>query len=260
MAIDLTASAEFETSSGITRYYGKKKCSMVIPPSERAYADLIAWGAMTRDCSPIAIVGDEASTDGIQHLSAAIESLQGTFSDCMVSIAVHEARWSTGFTANEPTFFSDKVMILDGQNGDSVNSASTFVRSILNISSKATVNASKMSKAAGTLGLLRSLCRSGEISGAVDRCFEVIEIAFARRDLPLVNELLDGADPAVLDSRVTVGMLRATSRAKDRLPAWPSLLLRERRRLKCIGRDEKRMLRGLLSLNGESTFSDRAIT
>lgn len=110
-----------------------------------------------------------------------------------------------------------------------------------------------------TLALLRSLCRRNEVDAAVARTFLVIETYFTKSDFASINEILAAADPISLHSRVTVGMLRATYRAKDVLPAWTGLLAKERTRLRTDSKNENKILRGLLSANANTAIASFAV-
>jgi hypothetical protein len=132
---------------------------------------------------------------------------------------------------------------------------SLYSKNVL-IISNASRDSSEISEVNNALDHWEQLCKVGEVNTAVDMCFELIENAFLERNLFTVQKLLDEANPDKLDSRVTVGMLRASFRAKDHLgPSWTSLLAKERRRLQGQGRNDKRILRGLVSGNAESFIS-----
>ncbi|MDN7905218.1 hypothetical protein QZM18_13965 [Burkholderia diffusa] len=141
---------------------------------------------------------------------------------------------------------------------DSMNSAPNPVQSLWNKRRLHVSSETEMTKISATLAAMRILCRRGDVDAAVDRTFDVIETAFANRDLDTVDELLKGAEPADLDSRVTVGMLRATSRAKDMLHAWNVLFLKERQRLVAEGRNDKKVLRGMLPLHADTAITSES--
>jgi len=165
-------------------------------------------------------------------------------------------------SGNEGTSDNSEMLIRGEPLYDSTGSASPVVMQLLTRREQASVNSSKVSLASETMAALRSYCAAGDIDSAVDRCFEMIENWFAQNDLPLVDETLSYAEPEYLDSRVIIGMLRATFRAREKLYYWHLLLQKERRRIKREGRDDLRMLRGLLEANGETDtiFAIRSIT
>jgi len=159
-----------------------------------------------------------------------------------------------------PSLCSDPVpggviVVITDSSANSVHNAPYVVRRLWTAPEQIAQGTSATSRMKATLSSLRVLCQHGDIDGAVDRCFEVIENALACLNLDSVDELLENAEPECLDPRITIGMLRATSRVRDKLQAWIPLLLKEQARLQRDGRDEKRMLRGLLPVNANITYS-----
>jgi hypothetical protein len=104
---------------------------------------------------------------------------------------------------------------------------------------------SQLSRPEGALRVIDKLSERGLIEAALDSSFNFIETSFANADLESINELLSGINVDRLPSRVLIGMLRATFRANQRLPAWRQALVRVRAKLVADGANHKRMLRGL---------------
>lgn len=107
------------------------------------------------------------------------------------------------------------------------------------------VGSSQLSRPEGALRAIDKLSEKGLLEAALDSSFNFIETSFANADLESINELLNEINVEKLPSRVLIGMLRATFRANQRLPAWRQALIRVRAKLIADGANHKRMLRGL---------------
>jgi hypothetical protein len=81
---------------------------------------------------------------------------------------------------------------------------------------------------------------------AIDMLFDFVEESFAKEDLMSVLWFIDKYIPTKDYHRLTVNLLRVTSRVKDRIPGWKNLLDIEKELLDNEKKNTKRILRGLI--------------
>lgn len=92
------------------------------------------------------------------------------------------------------------------------------------------------------------LDKSGAKRKAARYLINVVEGAFARRDLSTVNAWLLSLDPNSVSEWPSVGLIRSTARARRQLPAWGQALNRTREVLDGRGLPTRELLVGLLNL------------
>lgn len=108
------------------------------------------------------------------------------------------------------------------------------------------VNTSYVSRAEKVLNHLYLLVAKDRQQQALEIAFEFIESEFAADNIDSVDEALRKLAVKRVPIPLLVGVLRATSRARDVLPSWVQLLSDAKVYIDAIQMDSKRALRGLL--------------
>jgi hypothetical protein len=93
---------------------------------------------------------------------------------------------------------------------------------------------------------------------AIGFLFGTIEQAFSEQNPALITELLRYFDPELTPGMVAIGLLRATSRAKSKLPTWNACLVKTWQVLVKRHENAQHLLRGLIQPNDSNTFSARS--
>ena len=86
-------------------------------------------------------------------------------------------------------------------------------------------------------------------------CF--VEKKLKRNALIETNRLLELADTSRLSSRSLVGLVRSTSRLKDRLPAWEGVYLKSREQVSKQGKNPDTLFVGLPKVTSHATKATR---
>lgn len=86
------------------------------------------------------------------------------------------------------------------------------------------------------------------VSRFLDTMFDMVETCFEQRDLDTLNRYLEAFMPHVTEFTPswTIGVLRASSRAKTQLSAWIPLRDKVAEHCTAVGFDTKRWMRGML--------------
>jgi hypothetical protein len=90
--------------------------------------------------------------------------------------------------------------------------------------------------------------------------FEVIESAFARHDLLLVDTLLANFEPNRTKTIVSTGLLRATFRARTKLNSWKLCAAHVSECLNSRGENTKHILRGLIRADDSITITKTTLS
>lgn len=86
-------------------------------------------------------------------------------------------------------------------------------------------------------------------------CF--VEKKLKRNALIETNRLLELADTSRLSSRSLVGLVRSTSRLKDRLPAWEKIYFKSREQVSNQGKNPDALFVGLPKVKSDATKATR---
>ncbi len=97
-------------------------------------------------------------------------------------------------------------------------------------------------------------------SKALSYMFNLIEEAFSKHDLLLVDALLSNIDLVRTRKIVFIGLLRGTYRARSKLKSWNSCALQISKFLDSNGENTKRLLRGLNQLNDSFTLTSTTMS
>ncbi len=84
-----------------------------------------------------------------------------------------------------------------------------------------------------------------------------VEKRLKRNALSETNRLLELADISRLSSRSLVGLVRSTSRLKDRLPAWEKAYLKSREQVSKQGKNPDKLFVGLPKVTSNATKASR---
>lgn len=90
-------------------------------------------------------------------------------------------------------------------------------------------------------------------------CFGAIEKAFAKTEIEVVNIMLEILDPSKIPSIASLGVARATARAKGNLPQWRTYVAKLESHLLAQGETVSHTMRGLISKDDQLAFSARRI-
>ena len=90
-------------------------------------------------------------------------------------------------------------------------------------------------------------------------CFGVIEAAFSKADLEFVDCPLDTLDTSKIQVIGSLGIARATGRARKWLPMWGVYVARLRDHLVAQGEVVSQSMRGLINTNDQFTFIARRV-
>lgn len=105
-----------------------------------------------------------------------------------------------------------------------------------------------------------------ELSGKNDdisllrACFGAIESAFSRADVEVVDALLETLDTSKVPSIASLGIARATARARHCLPHWTSYVVKLKNHLSAQGEVVSQTMRGLLTKDDQLAFPARRLT
>lgn len=85
-------------------------------------------------------------------------------------------------------------------------------------------------------------------------CF--VEAKLKRNSLLEANRLLEDADFGRLSSRSLIGMIRSTSRLRDKLPAWWAAYIDSRKQICALGKNADALFIGLPAVSEENGSKD----
>lgn len=85
--------------------------------------------------------------------------------------------------------------------------------------------------------------------------FGQIENAFSEQNLNYVDSILSEFDPSRVKRIVSIGLLRSTFRAREKLPSWRSCLVKVYEMLNNQQQDTKKILRGLINSDDRIAFT-----
>lgn len=113
-------------------------------------------------------------------------------------------------------------------------------------------------EAANMITRLYERTAAGDDVELLRAAFEFIEIAIAKRDFQAVDSFLEKLDPTQLPSIASIGIARATSRAKSRMPSWKDYVVRVWATLQGE-QDVKHLMRGLVPGNDSTVFAAKQV-
>lgn len=90
-------------------------------------------------------------------------------------------------------------------------------------------------------------------------CFSAVESAFEKSELEVVNALLGVLDISKVPVIATLGIARATGRAKKWLPLWASYVAKLKDHLIAQGEVVSQSMRGLINKDDQFTFVTRRV-
>ena len=90
-------------------------------------------------------------------------------------------------------------------------------------------------------------------------CFGAIESAFAKAEVQIIDALLETLDTSKVPSIASLGIARATARARNFLPNWASYVAKLKDHLIAQGEEVSQSMRGLITKNDQFTFVTRRL-
>ena len=102
-----------------------------------------------------------------------------------------------------------------------------------------------------------ALSKTGSDVALLRACFSAIESAFARSEIEVVNLMLEKLDPSRVPAIASLGIARATARAKSVLPHWFEYVTKLKVYLLEQGESVSHTMRGIISKNDQLTFTTR---
>lgn len=88
-------------------------------------------------------------------------------------------------------------------------------------------------------------------------CFGAIESSFAKAEIKVIDALLDNLDTSKVPSIASLGIARATARARSLLPHWVSYVAKLKDHLIAQGEEVSQSMRGLITKDDQFTFVSR---
>jgi hypothetical protein len=102
---------------------------------------------------------------------------------------------------------------------------------------------------------LYAMSRNGGDVPLLEVAFDAVEARIAKGEFEFLDALLQQLDPALLRPIVSLGLARATSRIRERLPSWKGFVVRVYLSLSRTQDDASHRMRGLLNVNDPTLFA-----
>ena len=115
-------------------------------------------------------------------------------------------------------------------------------------------------KTTEVINKIYTLSESGSDVELLRITFGMVETSIAKGDLDAVNELLSGLEPYRVKRIASIGLARATSRARAKLPAWTPFVVGVWKDLTSKHLNAQHIMRGLVSVNDSTIFAKKQIT
>lgn len=115
-------------------------------------------------------------------------------------------------------------------------------------------------KTTEVINKIYTLSESGSDVDLLRTMFGMVETSIAKGDLDAVNELLAELEPYRVKRIASIGLARATSRARAKLPAWTPFVIGVWKDLTSKHLNAQHIMRGLVSVNDSTIFAKKQIT